>query len=143
MIRRISILMILVLTVGLFATGTASANESQNPHNQPLTELPVCIGEASGEMGSESIGAENMVSGVMPDGMTMSREMMLTDLTNWFAVLPPGIATQILAIAHHMSDDTLMMLHYEFHHTNLLHQPPGQILNHVKDMSSHASHTAL
>ena len=107
MFRRFSVGLALALLVTGLAVGAASAAVG-------TTEPAPTQGE------------------LMIDGMAMSREMMMADIQGWIAPLPPGITTLMTKTIHHLTDEELMMLHYEMHHTNLLQEPPGQLLKYIR-----------
>ena len=136
MISRVLLILALTLVSGLASIGTVSAAVGSNPHDQPSTSVPDCVDDVPGSMTSGEAETGMMESGSTTGEMTISRDTMLADLQLWFESLPPSTSAKLMEIAGKMCDKHLEMLHYEFHHTNLLHQPPGQILNHVQEMAS-------
>lgn len=77
---------------------------------------------------------------MMMDEMMMNREMMLAEINTWIAALPLGIKVMIVDMLHHLPEETLMLVHYEMHHTDLLQQPPGIVYLRVHEIMSQHVH---
>lgn len=117
MIRKLSLLLILVLALAGVSTGIASA---QMMHT---LDLPPGIAEqAQPYLEAMMAHMEQM------DMSEMQMEMMMADMQAMADQLPPGIFLQILKLMPELTMQEMMSLHQQIHQGDLLQQPPGQIL---------------
>lgn len=117
MIRRLSLLLILVLAIAGVSTGIASAQ------TMPALDLPPGIAAQAQPY------LEAMMAQMQQMGMSeMQMMMMMADMQTMVNQLPPGILLQILQLMPELTMPEMMSLHQQLHQGDLLQQPPGQIL---------------
>lgn len=79
---------------------------------------------------------EQMMQHMQEMGMSGAEmHMMMADMQMMVNVLPPGIFLQILELMLQLEMPEMMQLHMLIHEGNLIQQPPGQVLNFVKDLA--------
>lgn len=79
---------------------------------------------------------EQMMQHMQQMGMSEAEmQMMMDDMQMMADVLPPGIFLQILELMLQLEMPEMMQLHMLIHQSDLLQQPPGQVLNFVKDLA--------
>jgi TolA-binding protein len=123
MIRRMVVSTLLVLVLLLVSVGSASAQEA------PMISLPPGIA-AQAQPLLEAMMAHMQQMGMSPEQM----EMMMADIQAMAGQLPPGIFLKLLKLMQQLDMEEMMTLHQQIHQTDLLQQPPGQILVFVLEL---------
>ena len=124
MIRRFSILFVLVLTLVGFQTGVASAQD------MPPLDLPPGIA-AQAQPLLEAMMQRMEGSDMSPEQM----QMMMDDMQTMADQLPPAIFLKILQLMSQLDMSEMMYLHQQLHQGGLLQRPPGQILELVQELA--------
>lgn len=117
MIRKVSLLLILVLAIAGASTGIASAQ------TMPSLDLPPGIADQA-QPYLEAMMAHMQQTDMSPEQM----QMMMADMQAMVDQLPPGIFLQILQLMPELTMQEMMSLHQQLQQGDLLQQPPGQIL---------------
>lgn len=117
MIRKVSLLLILVLAIAGASTGIASAQ------TMPSLDLPPGIADQA-QPYLEAMMAHMQQTDMNPEQM----QMMMADMQAMVDQLPPGIFLQILQLMPELTMQEMMSLHQQLQQGDLLQQPPGQIL---------------
>lgn len=117
MIRKVSLLLILVLAIAGASTGIASAQ------TMPSLDLPPGIADQA-QPYREAMMAHMQQMDMSPEQM----QMMMADMQAIVDQLPPGIFLQILQLMPELTMQEMMSLHQQLQQGDLLQQPPGQIL---------------
>ncbi len=123
MIRKISILLFISLTLIGLPVGVASAQGPQH------LDLPPGI----------AAQAQPLLADMMErmEDMGMSDAQMMADMQAMVDQLPPGIFLQILQLMPQIEMANMMPLHQQLHGGGgLLNLPPGQILRTVQQLAS-------
>ena len=129
MIRRTSLLLAMMLILAGISVGVASADA------MPTLELPPGIEDQAQPYLSammERMAQSNMTheqQHMMMEDMQTMADMSSADR------LPPGIFLQILALIPELEMPKMMVLHQAMHQSDLLQQPPGQILLFVRELA--------
>ena len=124
MFRRVWIVLLVIVLLGVLPAGLASAQEMS-----PALDLPPGI----------AAQAEPLLMAMMEhmQQMEMSMkqmEMMMADMQAMAEQLPPGIFLELLKLMPQLGMDQMMALHEQMHQGDLLQQSPGQILSYVQKL---------
>jgi hypothetical protein len=124
MFRRVWIVLLVIVLLGVLPAGLASAQQMPSPLDLP----PGIAAEAEPLLMA-------MMEHMQQMGMSMEQmEMMMADMQAMAEQLPPGIFLELLKLMPQLGMDQMMALHEQMHQGDLLQQSPGQILSYVQKL---------